>query len=263
MNDAHAPSGYVRGRVLGTGRAFVTFEIVAGDATFVCKRVRLAAIESAVARRQLEREARVLERLTAKGSPKLLLADADDRGPFLVMERVPGEPLVSLGRDDLAAAAGSGFEALALVHEAGVVHGDLNPSNVLLSADRGRAWLVDFALARTEEELHTAADTFAGTIAFASPELARGEKIDARCDLFAMSASLLSAAIGREPRPRDPTIAAQLARAGEEPLDDFVRAASGVVTEPALLRVLEACVAFDAGQRPASARAVLALLRAC
>jgi len=278
MREQHAPIGYVSGRALATGLAFVTFEVVAsvsgGEAsgeTLVCKRIRLAALEHPQAREQLLREGQVLERLAGRGAPRVVLAGEDERGPFVVMERVTAEPPSSLRAEDLAVAcaARAAFGALCEVHEAadargplGIVHGDISPPNLLLSADRRRAWLIDFGRARGRDWPAPNDGGFAGTIAFAAPELARGEPIDARADLFAMSATLLSAAVGREPRPRgDLTLAAQLARAGEQPLDDFLADASSVV--PSAVRALGPCLAFEASRRPPSARAVLDALATC
>ena len=262
MRDEHAPSGYAVGPTLEVGRAFVTFEVAAsrsggGGAPLVCKRTRLAAVEHEDARAQIVREAEILGRLAGRGAPRLVHAGSDERGPFVVMQRVGTETLRSLARDRLATAARMAFAALAAVHEAadetgplGLVHADLSPANVLFSPAFDRAWIIDFGLARGREWPAPAGGAFAGTIAFAAPELARGEAADARADLFALSAALLSAALGREPRPRGELgLAAQLARAGEQPLDDFARAAP--------IPVLAACLAFDPGQRPPSARAVL------
>ncbi len=84
------------------------------------------------------------------------------------------------------------LNALAFVHGQGIVHRDIKPSNILFSQD-GCAKLCDFGIARIPikgEQSLTQLGTVIGTVNYMSPEQARGEKVDARSDLYGVGAML-------------------------------------------------------------------------
>jgi serine/threonine-protein kinase len=155
------------------------------------------------------------------------------------------------------------FEALAQVHEAtdvddeplGIVHGDLSPANILVSAEATSVKLIDFGLAIWRHRPSQLGGAFRGTAAYAAPGVARGEPFDARADLFALAASLLHVASGEPPRS-GATMPSLLLSAGEEPIDAWAERAARGLPLP-LARALVQCVAFDARLRPESARDVL------
>jgi serine/threonine protein kinase len=233
--------------------------LVRGDAgAGVCKRLGTRALGDAGARALLEREGRIVQALAGRGAPRVIAAGADAAGPFVVTERLDMLPLGELASvtDAVVAAA---FRALAEVHDAsdgdgplGIVHGDVSPSNLLVSSDGAAARLVDFGLSRMRDDAPPADGMFRGRLAFAAPEIARGEAFDARADLFALAASLLSVAAGAQPRAST-SEAALLGEAGSEPIDAWGRPiAARFILGSALL----ACIAFDAADRPARAREV-------
>lgn len=231
-------------RVLSVGLAFVSFLSRSESGVVVVKRVR-ALRDDDSARALLVAEGDVLARLAhSNAAPELVARGEDDFGPWIAMEFLDGVPLRGF-RDARAA-----FESLARVHEARVIHGDITPENVIVNGER--AWLVDFT------PTQTTAGAFAGTIAFTSPEQARGEAFDERADIFSLAASIVFAEHARQiasPRnTRDLPLAAQLVIAGEKSVDaSFV-----ALAEKFCGGVLARCLAFDRAARPPSARAVLA-----
>jgi serine/threonine protein kinase len=254
-------------RTLTVGAVATTFQAAreGSPEVFVCKRLLPRFVRDPDARGLIAREANVLTRLRGRGAPLLAAAGEDAHGPFLVTERVGAHSLDTLrtsqpGGAWVAGVARAAFLALSAVHEADddrgpleIVHADLSPANVLVG-DLDLATVVDFGHAHWRDAPSTAGGAFRGTMLYAAPELARGEAIDARADLFALAASILHAASGRPPRASSEP-AAMLVEAAEVPLDGYAREASGVIDEETRA-ALARCLAFDREARPARARDV-------
>jgi eukaryotic-like serine/threonine-protein kinase len=139
---------------------------------------------------------------------------------FLVMELLEGETLQqrvkghALPIDALLEIGAQIADALEAAHRKGIVHRDIKPANIFMTA-RGQAKLTDFGLAKlspdgniagatvgslegvTTEEALTSPGVAMGTVAYMSPEQARGEELDARTDLFSFGAVLYEMATGR------------------------------------------------------------------
>lgn len=219
----------------------------------------------------LRSEAALLSRLsTLRVTPRLLASGEDAFGPWHRIERVPFPTLeqhlarAPLGREWIEQAVVSSFGALAAVHEAAdehgaldVVHADPSPANITFSDDAAQAVLLDFNLACWRDGPRRDG-AFRGTIAYVSPEIARGERPTAQSDLFSLAASLLHAVTGHPPRSSS-SFAALVGMAGEAPLLTGEHLALGVRGKGHAAMV--ACLAFDSAERPASARAVLERLR--
>ena len=150
------------------------------------------------------------------------VGESDDGRPFLVMELLEGETLQArLRRGALPSAEvlALGLEvaaALEAAHAKGIVHRDLKPANIFITAS-GAAKVLDFGLAKlmpahgaaaSAEEAPTVAEALGasnltqvgaamGTVAYMSPEQARGAAVDARSDLFSLGVVLFEAASGR------------------------------------------------------------------
>jgi serine/threonine protein kinase len=229
---------------------------------------------------RLRGEASLLARLGGRVTPRLVAAGEDDRGPWLRTEKLPFPTLAerllrggggaALDADWIERAAQASFAALAELHDAcdaegplRIVHADLSPANLAFDDAGARAALLDLELACWREG--AARDgAFRGTIAYAAPEVARGEAPTPRSDLFALAATLLHAVLGAPPR-EGPSLAALLALAAERPIFDAPELAR--LTDRAIAArgpghaAIVRCLAHAPEARPGSARDVLALLR--
>ncbi|MGB2768434.1 MAG: serine/threonine-protein kinase, partial [Candidatus Zixiibacteriota bacterium] len=124
---------------------------------------------------------------------------------YIAMEYVDGESLKDLAeRKDLRLSEimGIGMQigaGLAKAHEAGIVHRDIKPQNVLIGKD-DRARIVDFGLAKLKGDLKiTRAGSTLGTVSYMSPEQAQGEEVDRRSDVFSLGVMLYEMITGRLP----------------------------------------------------------------
>ena len=164
-------------------------------------------------RRQLRLEARALSRLMHPNIATLFDLDTHDGVDFLVLEYVPGHTLAHLLESGplpearARAIAVEVSEALEAAHEHGIVHRDLKPGNIILNP-RGRAKVLDFGLARfqgsstaTMSTLKTAdpVERFAGTMPYMAPEQIRGERTDARTDVWALGVIMHEMCAGARP----------------------------------------------------------------
>lgn len=129
---------------------------------------------------------------------------------YLVMQALDAAPLVC--RLDWRAGLAVGLQigaALASVHAAGLVHRDVAPRNILVDAS-GRAWLIDFGLARAQDPARAGEEAFVGLALagsrpwpsgarFTAPEQRRGEPVDGRADQYGLCATLWRGIVGAGP----------------------------------------------------------------
>ncbi len=155
------------------------------------------------------REARSAAQLKHPGIVSLYETGRTEDGVcFLVSEFVEGETLQrQLGRTrptprQTAQYVAQLAEALDYAHEHGVIHRDVKPSNIVISADR-RTHIMDFGLAKREmgERTVTSDGRVMGTPAYMSPEQARGDShdVDSRCDVYSLGVVLYEMLSGERP----------------------------------------------------------------
>jgi predicted Ser/Thr protein kinase len=207
------------------------------------------------------REAAMLRRLGLPGVARLIAEGIEDDQPYLAMEFVDGrpfprptEPLPWEMIEDSVAAL---LRTLALVHSAGIVHGDLKPGNVLLD-EFGRLTVVDFGLSLSAVANDLESTRLQGTPLYMAPELFQRNSIfSAQTDLFAVGAMIFEALTGR-PFFRTANMVEWvrlLTTKGPPRLSDVVEA-----PDPVALELCDALLAHSPAHRPDSAWDALRLL---
>ena len=179
----------------------------------------------------------------------------EDDLAYLVMELVPGEPLSALiSREGALEPArvrtimGQAALALGAAHEAGVVHRDVKPANILLVPD-GTVKLTDFGIARAVDGSgQTQTGEVLGTPHYLSPEQALGEPATGASDLYALGVVAHEMLTGRRPFDRGTPVATALAQVHDTPPPLPPHVPNG------LRALITQCLAKRPEDRPASAR---------
>jgi serine/threonine protein kinase len=225
--------------------------------------------------RRFEAEARTASRLNHPNVVTIHDIGVEGGVAYIAMELVPGESLrerLARGpmpaREALAAATQLA-DALARAHGAGVVHRDLKPENVMIAPD-GRLKVLDFGLARADpagppatssadtEDLLSSDGAVLGTIGYMAPEQARGDRTDARSDIFAFGAILYEMLSGRRAFRGKTSLAVLAAILAPEETD-----LSGLPggAPPTLAAIVRRCLEKDPERRLSSAHDLALQLR--
>ncbi|BDT99216.1 serine/threonine-protein kinase [Nocardia sputorum] len=162
-----------------------------------------AALE---AKRRAMREGRIAARLHHPNAITVFDVAEEDGQPWLVMEYLDAPSLAAkLSGDrtlpplEVARIGAQAASALAAAHDAGIMHRDVKPANLLV-ADDGTVKITDFGISRAVGDVTVTATGFlAGTPAYLSPEVARGEDPEPASDVFALGSTLYAAVQGTPP----------------------------------------------------------------
>jgi eukaryotic-like serine/threonine-protein kinase len=149
---------------------------------------------------------------------------AEDGPNYMAMEYVPGHTLAErikrrgpLDPSEVAGIASQVADALAVAHQRGIVHRDIKPQNVLLTAS-GEAKVSDFGIARAASaRTMTEANVLLGTAAYMSPEQVRGERVGPQSDLYSLGIVLYEMLTGELPYTAEDPIATAVKRLDEPP----------------------------------------------
>ena len=176
---------------------------------------------------------------------------------YLVMELVPGDSLAKILERDkqlspakvmdiVAQTARALFEA----HEAGLVHRDIKPGNLLITPD-GHVKITDFGIARVADQVSlTATGQVMGTVQYLSPEQATGKPATPATDIYSLGIVAYEAIAGRRPFTGDSQMTIAMAQINESPppLPETV--------DPRIVQLVMQCLAKKPNQRPESAMAL-------
>jgi serine/threonine protein kinase/Tol biopolymer transport system component len=210
-------------RQLGRGGMGLVYE---AEDTKLGRRVALKFLQATSQRDPMAmdrflREARSASSLNHPGICTIYAIEEHNGQTFIAMELLEGEALdkaMAQGALSIQRSVEVGVElsdALDAAHKKGIIHRDIKPGNIFLT-ERGVTKILDFGLAKLleadtgvegetiaeqETSFHTTAGTTVGTVAYMSPEQARGETLDPRTDLFSLGSVLYEMVTGKHPFP--------------------------------------------------------------
>ncbi|NUW38428.1 protein kinase [Nonomuraea sp. SMC257] len=257
--DPPALGGYeIKGR-LGEGGQGVVYLGEDGEGGRVAvKWLRPHLAGDAVAAERFAREAAAARRVAPFCTAKLLATGVHDERPYIVSEYVDGPSLQEAVAQDgprsdaaLHRLAIGTVTALAAIHQAGIVHRDLSPSNVLLGAEGPR--VIDFGIARALDATSTITSMPVGTPAFMAPEQILAQPVGPAADMFAWGSTILFAASGAGPFAASsvPTIIQRVL---------YTEPDLTPLAEP-LRELVAACLAKDPARRPTAEQVIMRLLQ--
>lgn len=179
----------------------------------------------------------------------------EEGSAYLVMELVPGEALSTILERERVLPADQVLDfvaqtALALhaAHQAGLVHRDIKPGNLLITPD-GRVKITDFGIARIADQVPlTATGQVMGTVQYLSPEQASGHPASPSTDVYSLGIVAYEALAGRRPFTGESQVAIAMAQINEAPPELPV-----TVAEP-VRNLVFAAIAKKPADRPASAQ---------
>ncbi len=269
--------------VLGEGGTGIVYEAKTipkeGDANVEAERVALKVIHGHLLydkqiRGRFTREAKILSRLSGPHLGAILdfgeVPDPRGEGAsllYIALPKIEGPPLDQLLREEGPLALERALDialqvcaALASAHAQGVIHRDLKPANVILE-NGNEVFVVDFGMAKiltgggTGTTGLTAHNMVFGTPEYMAPEQARGDELDARCDVYAVGVILYELLTGGVPFTGNTPLNVLTAQLTQDPDTPSKRAPDREIT-PALEAVVMHSMAKDPRDRYATAAAM-------
>lgn len=173
---------------------------------------------------------------------------------YIVMELVPGEPLSTIieregiiPADRVLGIIAQTATALQAAHDAGLVHRDIKPGNLLITPE-GRVKITDFGIARIADQVPlTATGQVMGTVQYLAPEQASGHTATPSTDVYSLGVVAYECLAGRRPFTGESQVAIAMAQINDTPPD-----LPATVSEP-VRNLVYCCLEKDAAKRPASA----------
>ncbi|OGA54743.1 MAG: hypothetical protein A3G25_12390 [Betaproteobacteria bacterium RIFCSPLOWO2_12_FULL_63_13] len=169
--------------------------------------LKVLRVDNVEMRNRFELEAQSAGRLKHTNIVTIYDYEEYDGNPCLVMEYVEGHTLAEMIQRGDPIPIGQRLDfveqvcrGLAYAHAAGIVHRDIKPSNLMVDP-HGVVKILDFGIARNAERGLTRSRRMVGTAGYMSPEQVRGDKVDQRCDVFAVGLVLYEFMTGRRAFP--------------------------------------------------------------
>ena len=223
--------------------------------------------------RKFDREARAAARLSHPNVVSVFDQGHDTSGqdggrPYIVMEYVDGQTLRDVISRDAPLTPLRALEmiepvlsALASAHDAGLVHRDVKPENVLIS-DRGQIKVADFGLAKaiTAQTSTATQGLLIGTVSYLPPELVVSGRADARSDVYSAGVVLFELLTGQKPHTGETPIQVAYAHVHKDVPPPSSRTTAGPVP-PYLDALIARVTARDPDLRPPDAKVMLTLVR--
>jgi beta-lactam-binding protein with PASTA domain/predicted Ser/Thr protein kinase len=211
-------------------------------------------------------EAKSVARLSHPNIVGVYDQGADGDYLYLAMEYVPGRTLRAVMRErgwlpwqEALTVIDPVLAGLAAAHQAGIVHRDVKPENVLITGD-GRVKVVDFGLARASAAVgNTRAGMIIGSVAYIAPEQVTGAPSDARSDVYAAGIVLFEMLTGRQPFSGDTPLAVAYAHVNSDV--PVVSSLVGGIPQ-GVDQLVRAATSRDQQQRPTNAGVFLRVTRA-
>jgi serine/threonine-protein kinase len=244
-------------------------EIWEADDTLLGRRVAVKVLAEELAGdraavRRFRREARATAKL-AHPNVTRVFDFVDGEAPFLVLELLEGQTLAERLRRggavppvEAARIAAAVADSLDAAHRAGIIHRDIKPSNIMLTPS-GEVKVMDFGIAAAWEVHSTTGQQLMATASYVAPERVAGGRASPSGDLYSLGVVLYEMLTGRPPFVA--ATAEQLIRAHLEVAPQPVRALAPWVP-PEIAAACEAALAKNPAQRPTTAGALAARLRA-
>jgi len=222
--------------------------------------------------RKFDREARAAARLSHPNVVSVFDQGQDLEGPnsrpYIVMEYVAGQTLRDVLNREAPMTPSRALEimepvlvALAVAHDAGLVHRDVKPENVLIS-DQGRIKVADFGLAKAvSSQTNTATQgLLIGTVSYLPPELVMAGRADSRSDVYSAGVVLFELLTGRKPHTGDTPIQIAYAHVHRD-VPPPSRGMAARRIPPYVDALVTRATARDANLRPRDARVLLSQVR--
>lgn len=196
---------------LGSGGMGIVYMGNNGTRAAAVKIVRDFLLEDPASRGRLGREVTSLKKVKSKFVAEIVGADVESSPAWIATNFVDGPSLKTLVENEGPLTGNKWFEfahglmsALDAVHEAGVIHRDVKPSNILMSATGPK--LIDFGISFSSDATSlTRTGMVAGTPAWFAPEQFEGKKVTTAVDNFAAGSVLYFAATGKNPWGKEDT----------------------------------------------------------
>ncbi|TMR93403.1 protein kinase domain-containing protein [Nonomuraea basaltis] len=246
------------GRLGEGGQGVVYLAKDHADARVAVKWLRPDQSGDAIGVERFLREVQVAQQVAPFCTAAVLGTGVEQDRPYIISEYIEGPSLQRVVQEEgprmgtvLHRLAIGTATALAAIHQAGIVHRDFKPANVIIGADGPR--VIDFGIARALNATSTISSMVVGTPSYMPPEQVMGHTVGPAADMFAWGSAMVFAASGKAPFGSD-TMPAVINRVLNQQPD------LGML-DGQLRDVVAACLAKDPSQRPTAEQVIMRLLQ--